>query len=80
MAKFFFDLHECGEVIADQDGSEIDSLDAAREQAITAARDIMCGEISRGTLCLSCHIEIRDEAHAVLDRVPFRDAVAITGL
>lgn len=79
MAKFFLDLHECGETILDQDGVEAADLSAARTLAVTAARDIMCGEISRGELCLACFIEIRD-AREVLARVLFKDAVAITGL
>ena len=80
MARYFFDLHECGTVLADHDGMEADHLAAARDIALAAARDVMCGEIGEGALCLSCFIEIRDDQRELLDRVMFRDAVQITGL
>lgn len=80
MARFYLDLHECGSVLQDADGIDAESLDAARALALTSARDVMCGEISQGSLCLSCFIEICDDSHAMLERVMFRDAVAISGL
>lgn len=79
MARYFFDLHECGEILLDHDGVDAEHLDAARQLAIAAARDIMCGEIGDGALCLSCYIEIR-EGEQVVDRVLFRDAVVVTGI
>lgn len=80
MALFFFDLHECGDVTKDSDGEEAESLKVAREIALTAARELMCAEISTGMLCLSCFIEIRDGQNRILDRVDFREAVKISGL
>ena len=80
MTLFFFDLHECGNVTQDRDGAEAEDLEAAREIALTAARELMCAEISTGTLCLSCFIEIRDEKNRILDRVDFQKAVQISGL
>lgn len=60
MPRFYFDVHEDGKVILDEEGLEFDSLDAAeREAAITAA------EIGRECLpkCRTRNIkvEIRDQ-------------------
>lgn len=80
MTRFYFDLHECGSVLRDADGMNAENLDAARALALTSARDVMCGEISKGSLCLSCFIEIRNDTNTIIERVMFRDAVAISGL
>lgn len=80
MARYFFDLHECGDITSDEEGLEAEDLDAARTLAVTAVRDIMAREVQEGNLCLSCFIEIRDENHAVRDRIMFRDAIRISGL
>lgn len=67
-------------MLQDTDGMDAEHLDAARDMALTAARDVMCGEISRGSLSLSSCIEIRDESHTIVGRVLFRDAVTISGI
>ena len=78
MARFFFDLHECGKVARDPEGQELSDLDVARGTAIESARAIMCYELSHGHLCLSCHIDINDNAGRRLERVAFKDAVQIS--
>ena len=78
MTTYFLDLHECGHVLTDQEGSEAENFEAARTLATAAARDIMCSEIASGALFLACFIEIRDERR-FLGRVMFKDAVAISG-
>lgn len=79
MARFYFDLHECGSVTPDPEGREFVSLDAAREAAKHDARAIMCEELGNGCLCLSCLIEIQDAGHAPIERLLFKDAVHVTG-
>jgi hypothetical protein len=79
MARFYFDLHECGTVIEDEDGVERPGVDDLRNEAVAAAREIMCDELTRGHLCLSCHIAVRDESNDTLLTVRFQDAVVITG-
>ncbi|MGV3480117.1 MAG: DUF6894 family protein [Sphingobium sp.] len=80
MARYFFNLYECGALTPDVEGEEFDDLDAVRETAIRLARGIMAGEITAGRLCLLCRIEVADEAGAVVMEVPFRDTVVVTGL
>ena len=80
MARYFFDLQECGTVSTDEEGSEHAGFDEVRAGAIRAAREVMCAELADGRLCLSCRIEVRDGSGAVVMSMPFREAVAITGL
>lgn len=79
MARFYFDLHECGKILEDEDGVER-SIRSLREEAIRAAREIMCEELTQGHLCLSYHIAVRDETNQIVLMLPFKDAVAITGI
>ncbi len=79
MPLLWFNLSECGTLIADEEGREVLDLDAAWAIALTAARDIMAAEVKEGRLCLSCRIDITDEAGSIVATVPFSDAVTITG-
>ena len=79
MARFFFHLHECGKTLIDEEGRELPDLEAARFRAMQGARDLMCGEIEQGRLCLGCSIEVTDESGASVLTLAFRDAVRITG-
>ena len=78
--RYFFRLHECGDVTRDVEGLELPSLVAAERNAIDAARGYMCGELQQGHLCLGCCIVIEDRRRHELSRVWFRDAVAVTGI
>lgn len=79
MERYFFDLSECGTVCVDEEGVELAGLAEAHDRAVLAARDVMCGEIFSGRLCLSCSIDVRDaEGRAVLV-LPFSEAVIVTG-
>lgn len=79
MTRYFFNLHECGDVTSDNEGLECGDISAIEEEAIRAARGIMSAEVAEGRLCLSCRIEVRDEAGALVLTVPFNDAVTIAG-
>jgi hypothetical protein len=79
MARFFFHLHECGSILPDDEGVEREPCEL-HTAALAAARDVMCGEIVRGKLCLSCFILIKDENRQEVMRVTFREAVDVSGL
>ncbi len=80
MALYFFHLHECGTVALDEDGIERPDLAAVQATALESAREVMCAEVKEGRLCLSCYIEVKDEAGAVVHTLPFNDALVVTGL
>ncbi|WP_174292744.1 DUF6894 family protein [Sphingomonas bacterium] len=79
MTRYYFDLHECGRgSVIDDEGAELESLEAARHHAIAAARGIMAEEVGSGNLCLGCAITIRDGDGVALMAVPFAEALSIT--
>jgi hypothetical protein len=80
MQKLFLHLHECGTVVIDEEGVELDSLADARLRAIGEARSIMSSEVAAGRLCLSCHIRVEDAQGETLMTVSFREALKVTGL
>lgn len=80
MTRLFFHLHECGTIIEDEEGLIVEDLNVAHKKAVAAARDVMCGELARGHLCLSCRVDVVSEDGGTVLSVPFRDAVRITGI
>ena len=80
MNCFFFDLDECGEISAAEEGVELPDLVSARTYAIGAARDIMSAEVKDGRLCLRCRINVRTGDGSHLLTVRFSEALEIAGL
>ncbi len=77
--RMFFHLLECGSVTSDEEGVELANLDAARSEALRAAREVMSAEVREGRLCLSCQIDITEGDGTPLMTLPFRDALVISG-
>lgn len=80
MARFFFHLHECGVITEDPEGLERDDLESVRVEAVRAAREVMCAEVNGGKLCLDCCIDVVDGRGKPVLTLPFKEALAITGL
>jgi hypothetical protein len=80
MARYFFDLHECGTTSTDDEGCERESLAEVRDEALRAAREVMCAEVFEGSLCLSCRIDVRDDTGTVVLTLPFKEALTVTGI
>jgi hypothetical protein len=78
--RYFFNLHECGQTTFDEDGVDHTDIGAVRLSAIQAARDIMAAEVRGGQLCLSCHIEVFNAEGHQVRKLPFKDAIGVTGL
>lgn len=76
----FFHVHECGTVFTDDEGMDVDDLDAAKAIAVEGARELMCAEIAQGRLCLGCAVHVTDDNGTELLKVVFRDTVEVSGL
>ena len=76
--RYYLHLHACGTVTPDSRGSDLRDLAEARDAAATKARAVMAAEVAHGRLCLGCCIVIEDAERRELDRVWFRDAIAVT--
>jgi hypothetical protein len=78
--RYFFNLREYGKITLGEDGVDHTDIGSVRLSAIRAAKDIMAAEVRGGQLCLSCHMEVFDaEGHQVL-KLPFKDAIGVSGL
>jgi hypothetical protein len=80
MPRYFFNLHECGTLVRDDEGREVRDDAQLRQLAVREARQLMAAEITEGKLCLSCRIDVLDEDGRPVIVVPFREAVTVTGL
>jgi hypothetical protein len=78
--RFFFNLHECGPPVHDEEGRELPDAAAARDHALKDARSVMASEVQAGRLCLSCRIDVVDESQRPILSVSFKEAVEVTGL
>ena len=76
MPRYYFHLHN-GATARDEEGRELPDLNAARQEAIRAARELMGEDIKEGLLRLGHRIEIGDENGAEVLVVPFAEAVMI---
>jgi hypothetical protein len=72
MARYHFHLHECGTVIPDEEGLERPDLESVRQEALVSARELVANELRQGKVCLSCHIEVQDEAGQGVLTLPFK--------
>lgn len=69
MARYYFHIRDGWSVVPDEEGMELPSWDAAREEAYTSARDLARSGQSR-----VCSIEIADQEGNVLGCVGFPKA------
>lgn len=77
MPRFYFHLHN-DEVSHDEEGKELLNSSAARQQALSYARDMAAVTVREGHLNLSHSIEVTDQDGESVVTLPFRDAIRIT--
>ena len=80
MPRFFFHLHDRGNVFQDEDGTECDDVTEASRLALRSARAIVSADALDGSIDLNGRIEIADEQGAVVSTVLYREAVAVRPL
>jgi hypothetical protein len=61
----------------DEEGLELPDLEAAREIALDAARDLVCESVHEGHLNLDHRVEVEDEKGEKLIVLTFREAFTI---
>jgi hypothetical protein len=76
MPRYYFHLYN-GATARDEEGRDLPDLHRARQEAIKAAREMMCEDIREGVLRLDLRIGIGDADGTEVLLVPFTDAVTI---
>ena len=64
-------------IVHDEEGAELPNVEAARLNAIHAARDIIAEQVRHGHLVLSHWIDVVDDQGEAVMTVTFKDAVDI---
>ena len=78
MPRYFFHLRG-SDLVDDEEGQELDGAEAARAEALRAARDLAGEDVRQGRLDLRHWIEVRDSTGEPIASVSFGDAVRVTG-
>lgn len=76
MPRFLFHLYN-DEITRDEEGLELPDMDAARAEALKAARALIGEEARLGKVNLSHRIEVEDEIGLPCFTIRFRDAIAM---
>jgi hypothetical protein len=79
MPRYYMHMSDGSGFVEDEEGRVLADHEAARAEAIRAARDVMAGELLRGVLDLSSFIEVEDESRSLLFTIHFADAVVVSG-
>ncbi len=78
MPRYFFHVRDGGELIEDPDGVECPDADAARVEAIGAARDIMADRARKGLDVSHWAFKITDPSGMLVMNMPFSEAIRRT--
>ena len=76
MPRFFFNIHNGNGLTEDEEGRDFPDAGAARAEALKGVRSIVAEEVKGGHLDLGGRVEILDAAGALVEDIPFRDALA----
>lgn len=76
MPRFFFHLYD-DRVSIDEEGLNLPDEAAARDTALSCAREMACAEVLKGHLRLDHRIEVEDEAGRTVATLAFGDAVSV---
>ncbi len=79
MPRYFFDVVSGSNIVADEEGTDLPSLDTARSEAVSDARYLMSEAILRGEDVSHKVVQIRDDRGDVVLRVPFADTIRRQG-
>jgi hypothetical protein len=61
----------------DEEGQDLPDEAGARDEAVKAARELMCDDVRRGIVTLSNRIIVESEDRQVVISLPFGEAVEI---
>jgi len=75
MPRYFFHIREEEQVIVDDEGIDLPNLEAAREEAVAAARQLLSQSVLKGKACNGRVFEITNENGIVVLSVPFRETI-----
>lgn len=78
MPVYYLNLRDGDVLIEDPEGSELPDLQAAHEEAVVAAREILSEKLKSGLILDGQSIEICDGSGAILEVVSFRSVFTVS--
>lgn len=76
MPRYYFHLHNDMDV-PDEEGQELNDLEAARAVAVTNIRELICEELQKGRIALHHRIDIADDHDIIVSTITFADVVKV---
>lgn len=77
MPRFFMNVRAGGKLLEDVEGSVLIDMDAARQEALTAVREMVADMIRAGKAIDGQCVEIIDQDGALRETVRFRDVIRL---
>ena len=77
MARFYFHLRDHTDELLDPEGVECANVQAIATKALSAARDLIAGDVKDGAIDLRYRIDVEDAASEIVHSIEFEDAVII---
>jgi hypothetical protein len=77
MPRYYFHIRSHGALAEDPEGAELPSLDAAHDEAVQAAREILADKVLSDDIIDGQSFEITAEDGTVLGAVPFRSVLRL---
>jgi hypothetical protein len=76
MPRYYFHIRQGDKTIHDDEGTECESLDAMRDEALQSAREIMSDAVRSGGLGEDRKFVIKDSKGDTVHELPFQAAIA----
>lgn len=77
MARYFMHLRNGTDELLDSEGVELVDLEAVRQSVMTAARDVLAGDLRNGIVDLRYRIDAENEGGGIVYTLSFRHAFSI---
>jgi hypothetical protein len=77
MSRFYLHLCNGAEVVEDEEGVECHDAATAKAKALEALRDVLAGDLLRGSVNTASFIDVEDEQRQLIARVSFANAVTL---
>ncbi len=77
MARYFMHLRNGTDELLDSEGVELVDMEAVRTNVMTAARDVLGGDLRNGVVDLRYRIDAENEGGAIVYTLPFSKAFSI---
>lgn len=77
MARYYMHLRNGLDELLDSEGVDLGDMEAIRKNVMTAARDILSGDLRNGLVDLRYRIDAEDELGKIVYTLAFKDAFRI---